>query len=101
MDPEQLAANRTQLARLARQKSKRRVPRELPCDWRPMTVPNPGDNNQPFTEAGAWEFIAELLENAAQEVTTITLHTPPDRTAFVMQCSLPGFEALYFKVHFG
>ena len=101
MEPEQLAANRKQLAHLARQKSKRRVPRELPCEWRPTTVPNPADNNQPFTEAGAWELIAELLENAGQEVTTIILDRPLDKTGFVMKYPLPGFGMLYIKIHFG
>jgi hypothetical protein len=101
MDPEQLAANRTQLAHLARQKSKRRVPRELPCEWVPRTIPNPADGNQPFTEAGAWELIADLLETPEQEVQTITLERPPGVTGYVMKYPLPGFGTLYIKVHFG
>jgi hypothetical protein len=101
MDPEQLAANRRQLAQLARQKKRRRVPREFPCEWHPRTVPNPEDNSQPFTEVGAWEFIADLLENDAQEVTTTVLDRPADVTAYVMKLSLPDGGTLYIKIHFG
>ena len=101
MDPEQLAANRRQLAQLARQKKRRRVPRELPCEWLPHTVPNPEDDNRPFTDAGAWEFIANLLDNEGQEVRTITLEQPAGVTAYVLGYSLPGGGTLYVKVHFG
>ena len=94
MDPAQLAENRRQLARLARQKSKRRVPRELPCTWQPTTVINPEDN-QPFTPAGAWEYTARLLEDiGGQSVEVITLDNPAGKTAYVMTCDLPtgGFS---------
>jgi hypothetical protein len=101
MDPEQLAENRRQLAQLARQRSRRRVPRgELPCEWRPQTVTNPEDG-QPFTDAGAWERIAQLLEDVAgQEVAVSVLDRPPGQTAFVMRCAVPG-GTLYIKVHYG
>jgi hypothetical protein len=100
MDPDQLAENRRQLARLARQKKRRRLPRELPCDWRPGTVTNPEDN-QPFTEAGAWEFIAQLLEDiGGQEVTLLSLDRPAGQLAYVMKCPVPGGN-LYIKVHYG
>lgn len=101
MDPAQLAENRRQLARLARQKSKRRVPRELPCTWQPWTVIN-SEDNQPFTEAGAWEFTAQLLEDIEeQDVEVITLtERPAGTTAYVMRCDLPTGE-LYIKVHYG
>jgi hypothetical protein len=101
MGPEQLAANRKQLAHLARQKKKRRVAREFPCDWQADMVPNPGDNNQPFTEIGAWEFIADLLDDAAQEVTTVTLEQPAGATGYVLKYPLPEGGTLYIKVHFG
>lgn len=100
MDPEQLAENRRQLARLASQKSKRRVPSELPCDWQPRTVINPEDN-QPFTLAGAWEFTARLLEDMeGQSVEILTLDRPAGTTAYVMKCDLPTGE-VYIKVHYG
>jgi hypothetical protein len=99
MDPEQLSANRCQLALFARQKRRRRVPRELPCSWRPSEVINP-DDNQPFTDSGAWEFIAQLLENAEQSVDVITLERPAGQSAFVMTCDLPTGR-VYIKVHYG
>jgi hypothetical protein len=100
MEPEQLAENRRQLARLARQKSKRRVPRELPCDWQPRNIINPEDN-QPFTLPGAWEFTARLLEDIeGQCVEIITLDRPAGTMAYVMKCDLPTGE-VYIKVHYG
>lgn len=101
MEPEQLAENRRQLARLARQKRNRRVPRELPCTWQPWSVINPEDN-QPFTDAGAWEFTAQLLEDTeGQNVEVITLtERPAGTTAYVMKRDLPTGE-LYIKVHYG
>lgn len=100
MDPAQLAENRRQLAQLARQKKKRRVPSELPCTWRPSAVINPEDD-QPFTPAGAWEFIARLLEDIVdQEVTPVILDCPIGKQAFSMLCPVPGGN-LYIKVHFG
>lgn len=100
MDPEQLAENRRQLARLARQRSKRRIPHELPCTWQPWTVINPEDS-QPFTDAGAWEYTARLLEDTGgQSVELITLDNPAGKTAYVMKCDLPTGQ-LYIKVHYG
>lgn len=102
MDPEQLAENRRQLARLARQKSKRRVPRtELPCEWRPGSVINPEDG-QPFTDAGAWELIAQLLEDTeVQSVEITTLDHPLGKIGYVMKRDWPTGEVLYIKVHYG
>src|SRR5437763_16067130 len=100
MDPEQLAENRRQLARLARQRSRRRIPREFPCSWRPHEVTNPEDN-QPFTDPGAWEFIALLLQDVqGQAVNVITLDRPAGQQAFVLLRPVPGGN-LYVKVHYG
>lgn len=89
------------MAGLARQKSKRRVPRELPCSWQPRTVINPEDS-QPFTDAGAWEFSAQLLEDMeGQDVEVITLtERPAGTTAYVMKRDLPTGK-VYIKVHYG
>jgi hypothetical protein len=100
MDPEQLAEYRRQLASLARQKSRRRVPRELPCRWYPSEVANPEDG-QPFTEPGAWVFIAQLLEDIeGQCVEVISLDNPVGKSGFVMKCDLPTGK-MYIKVHYG
>jgi hypothetical protein len=61
-------------------------------------VLNPS-GGQPFTDAGAWEFIAQLLlqghplEESPQE-------QPPGVTAYVMQISLPE-GTVYIKVRLG
>jgi hypothetical protein len=100
MEPEQLAENRRQLARLARQKKRRRIPRELPCSWLPGTVLDPG-SNQPFTDAGAWELIAQLLDDfEGQAVRVQTLDHPAGVVAYVMEYPLP-LRNLYIKVHYG
>jgi hypothetical protein len=100
MDPAQLAENRRQLARLARQKSKRRVAHEFPCRWFPSEVTNPEDG-QKFTDAGAWEFIARLLEDVeGQNVDVKSLDCPKDKTGYEMKCDLPTGK-VYIKVHYG
>src|SRR5262245_8257598 len=66
--------HRRQLARRARREGTRFLLR--PFDWEPDRVQNPEDN-EPFTTAGAWEFIAELLENTDHPIGTVTLHSPP------------------------
>lgn len=100
MEPDQLAANRRQLAILARPKKMRIVPRkELPCDSYPEQVQNPEDR-QPFTEPAAWELIARLLEDDTQEIEIVALDKPPGKTAYVMKHALPT-GLLYTKVHFG
>lgn len=101
MDPEQLAENRRQLARLARQKSKRGIPRaDLPCRWYPREITNPEDN-QPFTDAGAWALIAQLLEDIeGQSVEVITLDNPAGKTGYVLKCDLPTAK-VYIKVQYG
>jgi hypothetical protein len=92
MNPE----HRRQLARLARRKRTRRVP-DLPCRWRPETVMNP-ENNQPFTEDGAWEFIAQRLEDLGQSLEEIVLQVPPGEPGFEIVCPLPT-GIVYIKFH--
>ena len=75
---------RAELARRARNKRTRqnKFEPEEPCVWRPRQVVNP-ESGLPFTDAGAWNFIAELLE-AGHEVTTVVLEKPLGKTAYVM-----------------
>ena len=88
---------RRQLARLARRKRTRRVPDDLPCRWKPGTVLNPEDN-QPFTQEAAWEFVAQRLEDPAQGVEEIVLREPSGQPGFVMECPLPP-RTVYIKFH--
>jgi hypothetical protein len=93
MDPE----HRRQLARLALKKRTRRVPDDLPCRWRPETVVNPEDQ-QPFTPATAWEFIAQRLEDLKQEIEEIVLDKPAGKTGFVIKCAV-ATRVIYIKFH--
>jgi len=55
-----------------------------PRDWRPGTVVDPHDaDQQVFTEAGAWEFIAELLE-AGHPIQEIELDNPAGKRGYVL-----------------
>ena len=46
---------------------------DAPTDWRPQTVLNPVVDGDYFTPDGAWEFIAERLEDENQVVEWIEL----------------------------
>lgn len=87
---------RHQLAVLARRKKARVI--DKPNKWRPHEVICQ-ETGAPFTDAGAWEYIADLLdrghplEEAAQE-------QPPGVTAYVMLVALAE-ETLYIKVRLG
>lgn len=93
---------RKTLAGLARRKDRRTAGRssQYPCDWRPGSVMHPV-HGMYFTEDGAWEYIAELLEggHAAAEVE---LQVPPGAQALVFLVELvAGQPALYIKIHIG
>jgi hypothetical protein len=51
----------------------------------------------PFTEAGAWEFIACLIEDNV-EIETITLDKPPGKTGYVMLVTGNYNEEIYIKL---
>lgn len=73
-----------------------------PRDWRPGMVVDPNDpDQQVFTEPGAWEFIADLLE-AGSPMLEIKLDTPAGKTGYVVVAS--GGEKrpdIYVKLQLG
>jgi hypothetical protein len=74
--------------------------RERPVDWRPTQVRSPL-SGLPFTEAGAWAFIAERLE-AGHPIQAIMLDQPPGSTGYVMEIHLEvDRPALYVKLELG
>jgi hypothetical protein len=97
-DPEESIRHEASI--LARRKKSRIVSfcREAPIDWRPGTVTNPTDG-QPFTEAGAWELIASLLESG-EPLTSVDLQHPPGKKGFVMTPCIAGRE-VYIKFQLG
>lgn len=73
-----------------------------PRDWRPGSVVNPKDEDgQVFTEVGAWEFVADLLE-AGHSVQVVDLARPPGKKGYVLLA--PGGEGrpeIYVKLQLG
>jgi hypothetical protein len=94
-DPEQY---RDQLAVFARRRNCRGL--GWPRDWNPGAVISPA-SGLPYTESGAWELIADLLESG-HPIEAIELRNPPGKTGFVMLYELePGTVPLYIKIQFG
>lgn len=72
---------------------------ELPTKWWFGQVIDPRSGKL-FTPAGAWEFIAEKLEETGTTISELELDKPPERKAYELQVhTLHG--TIYIKVHFG
>ena len=91
---------RREAAMLARRKKARVVEfrRDAPCDWRPHTVLDP-ESGQPFTEPGAWAFIADLIEQG-EPIECVELQRPPGKTGYVMT-PCRGGRRIYIKFQLG
>lgn len=88
---------RIELANYARNKRTRSL--GWPREWRPGSVLS--KSGLPFTEPGAWGFIAEkLLEG--HEIKKIILDNPSGKEGYVMKVKTRDKDSLvYIKVHFG
>ena len=71
---------------------------DCPTDWRPTSVANP-DTGEPFTEAGAWEWVADQLD-AGIVIEPVSLDKPPGKTAFAFQVT-KGAIRIYVKLQLG
>jgi hypothetical protein len=72
----------------------------FPRDWRPSQVTDPR-SNMPFTEAGAWDFVAEMLE-AGHFMDTLILDNPRGAKAYVLiVAQVVGVPSIYVKVQLG
>jgi hypothetical protein len=61
----------------------------MPTEWTPGKVVNP-EVDMPFTEAGAWHFVAHLLDTG-HPIQQVSLHQSHSEVAFVMLVDLkPG-----------
>lgn len=55
----------------------------------------------PYTEAGAWELVAQLLESTCP-IEQIVLESPAGMLGFVFKVDLPkATTTLYIKIHTG
>lgn len=70
--------------------------KKRPNRWSPTSICRPGSID-PFTEAGAWEFIATCLEDGV-EIEVITLDKPPDKIGYVMLVPCDHGEKIYIKL---
>lgn len=94
---------RNQLCTLCLRRGSRQLgwPYGWPCDWRPREVADPRSvDSEMFTDAGAWEYLAELLDGGHPLQQTVLRH-PPGEAAYVMKVHLPGGRQLYIKLQLG
>ena len=90
---------RRQIVELARRPSARgsAFTPERPTKWHPNTVVDP-ETGDPFTPAGAWEFIATCAEEG-HEIEVLSLRKPAGAKAYVMKIWLEvNRPRLYVKV---
>jgi len=71
--------------------------KEVPLDWNPTQVMNP-ETEMPFSDASAWDYIADLLESD-HPFCEVQLRQPPGEIAFEAVTSLrPNLPKLYIKI---
>ncbi len=89
---------RKQLAKLCRSTRTRTETwtRKRPNRWSPETICAPGTIDA-FTNAGAWEFIAQCLDDGV-DIEVMTLDKPPGKTGYVMLVPGNHNESIYIKL---
>jgi len=99
-DKERLRTIKHQLAVLIR-RGRRRVPfeQEYPKKWCFGEVVDPRSRKY-FTPLGAWDFIAEQLEEVGTTITEVKLEKPPGKKAYVLKTPTRD-GTIYIKIHFG
>jgi hypothetical protein len=90
---------RKELIRRAQDKYRRRsvTTSSEPCRWYPHRVLHPA-LGIPFTDVGAWNFIANLLSDGC-EVSVIRMKKPPGQAGYVLKT--PGYTGcpqIYIKI---
>lgn len=89
---------RDQLAKFARSEKSRVL--GFPRDWKPNEVVNP-DDDQVFSPAGAWMFIARKLEEG-HPYEIVLLKEPPGKKGYVMKIAMGTDKPnLYVKLQLG
>lgn len=92
---------RKQLALLCRRKDQRTAEfsRGRPTHWAPGSVVQPGIG-MPFTQTGAWEFVACCLEDGVP-LTEVDLEVPAGKKGYTMLVDLEDGQQLYIKLQLG
>src|SRR5438132_864689 len=92
---------RRDLARLCRSRKTRTAEftRSQPTQWQPFRTIHP-ETKETFTEDGAWQFVADLLD-AGQPLTEVALKKPPGKKGYVMEIPVKGWRPIYIKLQLG
>ena len=93
--PDDLRARLTKLC-MSKRHRVTKFSSKRPVRWHPTSVCDLGSTT-PFTESGAWEFIACHIEDGTQ-IKTITLDKPPDKIGYVMLVGGNCNEKIYIKL---
>lgn len=81
----------------SRRTRNREFTRDRPCDWQATGLTDPR-SKVPFTDDGAWEYIAEQII-AGVEIEVIELEHPPGKRGYVMKLPSANTQiAIYVKL---
>lgn len=100
LSPEEWASASKEIVRLAQHKSTRNThwTPEIPCEWNPTQVENP-NTGMPFSDAGAWMFVVELIESGHAFSKKVLRDKPPGAIAWETKIPLSANRPkLYLKV---
>ena len=92
---------RRDLARLCRSRKTRTAEfsSSRPTQWQPWKTIHP-QTKEIFTEDGAWQFVADLLD-AGEPLKEVLLEKPPGKKGYVMEISVEGRRPIYIKLQLG
>lgn len=92
---------RREIVRLSSSGRTRRVdfsPSE-PCEWKPTSITDPRSGKY-FSDASAWEFLADCFERALLgDIYRVELDRPPGKLGYTLQVpGVTGKPPIYMKV---
>ena len=92
---------RRELARLCRSRKTRTAEfsPSQPTQWQPWKTIHP-QMKDTFTEDGAWQFAADLLD-AGEPLKEVSLKKPPGKKGYVMEIPVKGWRPIYIKLQLG
>ena len=96
-----MASIRRELARLCRSRKTRTAEfsHNQPTHWQPLKTIHP-QTKETFTEDGAWQFAADLLD-AGEPLKEVALKKPPGKKGYVMEIPVKGGRPIYIKLQLG
>lgn len=99
MDHQEVRDEFIRLAASKRSRSSEFTP-QCPTEWRPHSVIDPR-TSQPFTDAGAWDYVVEML-HAGIPLEQVDLEKPPGKKGYVLRLPAGGDSPfIYVKLQRG